>query len=91
MRILVLDQYGERGGAQNCLVDAVRGFRSRGWKIHALVPKGPLLDSLRPFCASARALSTGASTPAEKPRGTIVVRRSVVPAIPRDSSYRERA
>ncbi len=56
MRILVLDQYGERGGAQNCLVDAVRGFRSRGWEIHSLVPNGPLLDSLRPLCAGARAL-----------------------------------
>ena len=56
MRILVLDQYGERGGAQNCLVEAVHGFRSRGWEVHALVPNGPLLDSLRPLCASARAL-----------------------------------
>lgn len=56
MRILVLDQYGERGGAQNCLIDAVHGFRSRGWEPHALVPNGPLLDSLRPLCTRARAL-----------------------------------
>ena len=59
MRILLLDQYGDLGGAQCCLLDAALGFRARGWQLHAAVPEGPLLDSLRPLCASARPIACG--------------------------------
>lgn len=66
MRILVLDQYGEAGGAQRCLLDAVAGFRERGWEIHAAVPEGELFSRLEPVCKNIAPITCGPFRPARK-------------------------
>ena len=50
MRILLIDQFGESGGAQRGLVDAAAGFAERGWELHAALPSGPLAGLLAPWC-----------------------------------------
>ena len=48
MNILFLDQYGDLGGAQACLLDLMPAIRDRGWTAHAAVPgTGPLVERLR--------------------------------------------
>jgi glycosyltransferase involved in cell wall biosynthesis len=59
MRILLVDQFGEIGGAQRCLVEAAQGFTQRGWKVAALVPAGPLVEALAPFCEDIRTIPCG--------------------------------
>lgn len=59
MRLLIVDQFGEMGGAQRCLVDIAAGFAERGWEMHAAVPEGDLMESLRPLCLTVRALTCG--------------------------------
>jgi glycosyltransferase involved in cell wall biosynthesis len=66
MRVLVLDQYGELGGAQHCLIDAVAGFRDRGWEIHAAVPQGALFTRLESLCHSVVPIVCGPFEPARK-------------------------
>ena len=58
MNVLLIDQFGEMGGAQRCLVEAAMGFAERGWKVHALVPEGPIHQALTSMLAeSARSLA----------------------------------
>ena len=69
MKILLIDQFGEMGGAQRCLVEAAMGFAERGWELHALIPTGatqeratqesPLHQALKPYCAKIRPLPCG--------------------------------
>jgi glycosyltransferase involved in cell wall biosynthesis len=66
MRILVVDQYGEVGGAQRCLLDAVTGFRQRGWEVCAAVPEGDLFSRLEPVCRSIAPIACGPFHPARK-------------------------
>jgi glycosyltransferase involved in cell wall biosynthesis len=67
MRILILDQFGELGGGQRCLLEAVEGFLGRGWEVHAAVPReGPLRDALRPYARSLAALPCGPFTSGRK-------------------------
>ena len=48
MRLLVLDQFSELGGAQMCLADVLREARGRGWEAEVMAPgHGPLLDFAR--------------------------------------------
>jgi glycosyltransferase involved in cell wall biosynthesis len=66
MRILLVDQFGEPGGAQQVLMEAAAGFAARGWELHAAVPAGPLADRLSPLCASITLLVCGPFTAARK-------------------------
>jgi hypothetical protein len=50
MRILLVDQFAETGGAQHGLLEAAAGFAARGWELHAAIPGGPLRIDCRP-CA----------------------------------------
>jgi len=59
MRILLIDQFGEPGGAQQCLAEAALGFAARGWELHAAVPTGPIVDRLAPICKSITPLVCG--------------------------------
>ncbi len=59
MRILLLDQYGEFGGAQHCLLEVAEGLTQRGWDAHVALPEGPLWNKLRPCSASVTALPCG--------------------------------
>jgi len=38
MNILCLDQFGELGGAQRCLLDLVPALIDRGWRLHVAAP-----------------------------------------------------
>src|ERR1700722_15019051 len=38
LRVLLVDQFGEMGGAQRCLVEAAAGFAALGWELCALIP-----------------------------------------------------
>lgn len=69
MRILLVDQFGEMGGAQRCLVEAAQGFRERGWELHMAAPEGPLQDALKPHCAAVRTLPCGPFTSTRKSAG----------------------
>jgi glycosyltransferase involved in cell wall biosynthesis len=66
MRILVLDQYAEIGGAQRCLIDAVSGFHDRGWQIEAAVPNGALSNRLESLCHGVIPIVCGPFEPARK-------------------------
>jgi len=48
MRILLLDQYSDPGGAQQCLLDLLPGFRERGWRVVVGLPgNGKLFELVR--------------------------------------------
>ena len=66
MKILLIDQFGEMGGAQRCLVEAAMGFAERGWEVHALAPCGPLTNALAPYCVQIHELPCGPFTSAAK-------------------------
>ena len=66
MRILLIDQFGEPGGAQQCLMEAALGFAARGWELHAALPAGPIVDRLAPICQSATPLICGPFNPVHK-------------------------
>ena len=38
MNILCLDQFGELGGAQRCLLDLLPAMADRGWSVHLAAP-----------------------------------------------------
>jgi len=66
MRILLIDQFGETGGAQRGLLEAAAGFAERGWELHAAMPEGPVAAALAPLCRSITYLKCGPFTPARK-------------------------
>jgi len=48
MRILLLDQYSDPGGAQQCLLDLLPAFREQGWRVLVGLPgQGNLFDAVR--------------------------------------------
>ncbi|MEO8099396.1 MAG: glycosyltransferase family 4 protein [Acidobacteriota bacterium] len=59
MRILLTDQFAEIGGAQRGLLEAAAGFAERGWDLHAVLPEGPLVERLRPFCQNIATIPCG--------------------------------
>ena len=66
MRILLIDQFGEPGGAQQCLTEAAVGLAARGWELHAALPAGPIVDRLAPVCKSITPLVCGPFRPVRK-------------------------
>jgi glycosyltransferase involved in cell wall biosynthesis len=80
MNILCLDQFGELGGAQRCLLDLLPGMLCRGWSVHAAVPEGQLaqraaalgatVDPIRcgPYSSGKKTLTDMARFAAEAPR-----------------------
>ncbi len=50
MNILLIDQFGQLGGAQRCLLDLVPAFQKRGWQLRfAIAEEGPFPEILRSF------------------------------------------
>jgi glycosyltransferase involved in cell wall biosynthesis len=48
MRILLLDQFSDPGGAQQCLLDLLPAFRERDWRVLVGLPgQGKLFDAVR--------------------------------------------
>ncbi len=90
MNILLLDQFGTPGGAQQCLRDLVPAITSRGWTVHAGVPPdGPLSAQLASLGAVAHEIpleryTNGRKTAgdmlrfaAETPRLSSIIRRLI--------------
>jgi glycosyltransferase involved in cell wall biosynthesis len=47
MRLLILDQFSELGGAQQCLLDLLPAIRERGWTARVALPgDGPMLKRI---------------------------------------------
>ncbi len=60
MTILFLDQLGQPGGAQRCLLDLLPAIADRGWRAVVAAPAGgPLLDRARALRAEAVAVRFG--------------------------------
>src|SRR5947199_7385578 len=66
MRVLLIDQYGEYGGAQRGLLEAAAGFVNRGWELLAAVPDGPLSQRLSAMGAAVIPLRCGPFQPGRK-------------------------
>jgi len=66
MRILLIDQFSEAGGAQRGLMEAAAGFAVRGWELHAAIPAGQVADTLAPLCRSITPLVCGPFTAVRK-------------------------
>lgn len=60
MRVLFLDQFGDLGGAQKCLLDLLPAIRDAGWSAHVAAPgQGPLCERAADAGASVSALPMG--------------------------------
>jgi glycosyltransferase involved in cell wall biosynthesis len=59
MNVLFVDQYGDLGGAQLCLLDLVPAVLEEGWRAQAAVPEGPLAKRLRAFGVGVREIRVG--------------------------------
>ncbi len=80
MNILCLDQFGELGGAQRCLLELLPALAERGWSMHLAAPgdgelagcaarRGATFDALRcgPYAAGRKTLGDMARFAAEAP------------------------
>ncbi|HYZ87560.1 MAG TPA: glycosyltransferase family 4 protein [Bryobacteraceae bacterium] len=47
MNILFVDQFGDLGGAQLCMLDLMPAIVEEGWRVIAAVPPGPFAERLR--------------------------------------------
>lgn len=60
MRLLVLDQFSELGGAQQCLLDLLPAIEARGWQVAIGLPgDGPLVTKVRERGVETAALDCG--------------------------------
>ena len=66
MRVLLIDQFGDLGGAQQSLLEAAEGFAARGWELHAVIPAGPLATRIAPYVRSVTTIVCGPFAPARK-------------------------
>ena len=69
MRVLLVDQFGEIGGGQRCLLEEATGFRERGWDVLAAVPGGPFAKSLESCGVEVHELPCGPFTSGTKSLG----------------------
>jgi glycosyltransferase involved in cell wall biosynthesis len=90
MNILCLDQFGDLGGAQRCLLDLMPGMAACGWSVHLAAPgDGQLaaraaelhatVDPIRcgPYSSGSKTLADVARFAAETPRLAGEIRRLV--------------
>jgi glycosyltransferase involved in cell wall biosynthesis len=88
MRLLLLDQFSDPGGAQRCLLDLLPAIRQRGWKALVALPgAGELSGQVRalgfetarvdcgPYSSGRKSLSDAARFLAETPRAARQIRR----------------
>jgi glycosyltransferase involved in cell wall biosynthesis len=86
MRLLILDQFSDMGGAQRCLADLVPALLHASWDIQALLPgEGPLVEILTRLKVPVRLVRCGPYSAGRKTLRDIVrfVRdyRAIPPAI----------
>jgi glycosyltransferase involved in cell wall biosynthesis len=88
VNILVLDQFSELGGAQQCLLDLVPAVQDDGWKMTCAVPgNGPLVAKLRAHCVSVHSLALGSFTSDRKPALDVLRFGLQAPRLARDISH----
>jgi hypothetical protein len=66
MNVLMVDQFGETGGAQKCLLDLISGWPERGVVVVAAPADGTLLRSVRDYGLATAAIACGPYTPGKK-------------------------
>src|SRR6185369_12850722 len=60
MRVLLLDQFSDPGGAQQCLLDLLPAIRERGWQAHVGLPgEGELFERVRALGFGAERVDCG--------------------------------
>lgn len=60
MRVLLLDQFSDPGGAQQCLLDLLPAIRERGWQAHVGLPgEGELFERVRALGFAAEQVDCG--------------------------------
>ncbi len=59
MKILFLEQFGETGGGQRCLLDLLPAVLERGWSATVAAPAGPLFDLARATGVETAAIAMG--------------------------------
>jgi glycosyltransferase involved in cell wall biosynthesis len=67
VRILALDQFGELGGAQQCLLDLIPALHEREWEVHVAAPDGPLAARCREIGATFSPIRCGPYSRGKKP------------------------
>ena len=73
MRLLILDQFSDMGGAQRCLADLMPALLDAGWDIQVLLPgPGPLVDALTEQQVPVRFLRCGPYSAGRKTMRDIV-------------------
>jgi glycosyltransferase involved in cell wall biosynthesis len=67
MRLLVLDQFSEMGGAQQCLLDLLPAIRARGWEALVGLPgQGELVKRVQALGCETAAITCGPYTSGRK-------------------------
>jgi len=67
MRVLILDQYSEPGGAQRCLMDLLPAMRGAGWELRVAAPgEGSLFEAARAAGAATARIDCGPYTQGRK-------------------------
>jgi glycosyltransferase involved in cell wall biosynthesis len=66
MRVLLIDQYGELGGAQLGMIDAAEGIVARGGQVAGALPPGPAFDRLASIAREMTPLACGPFHPRRK-------------------------
>ena len=66
MNILMVDQFGETGGAQKCLIDLIAGWPPDDTVVVAAPADGKLFDTVRTYGATAAAIACGPYTSGRK-------------------------
>ncbi|MCU1273825.1 MAG: glycosyl transferase, group 1 [Bryobacterales bacterium] len=88
MNILVLDQFSELGGAQQCLLDLVPAVQNAGWKMTCAVPgNGALITKLRSHGVTMHSLAMGSFTSGRKPPLDVLRFGLAAPRLARDISH----
>jgi glycosyltransferase involved in cell wall biosynthesis len=72
MNILFLDQFGELGGAQQCLLDLLPAFIARGDSCHVALPDGPMRKGVESLGARVHGITGGSYALGRKTGGDVV-------------------
>ncbi|MCC6369018.1 MAG: glycosyltransferase family 4 protein [Bryobacterales bacterium] len=87
MNVLFVDQFGELGGAQRCLLDLIPAVRERGWRASAAVPsEGELAQCLGSLGVEVSLLPPARYESGRKPPGDALRFARALPVLARQIS-----
>ena len=88
MNILIVDQFSDLGGAQQCLLDLVPAIHAAGWSLTCAIPgTGALLSKLRGRGVTTHSLSVAPLASGRKPPGDVLRFALQTPALAREISF----